>query len=208
MAISAANVTSMVRSLIAETTAKYWTDAEITLYVQLAMAKVLGQLYPWLWEKNKTPSDFAITAATPTYAMPSDIYKLSYLQIKENGKKLKYISEEEYYKYASWPTGEPVAWTYDGGLIRLIPTPAATDSDYLLAWGMKNLDEVTDFPDSVRALIAIEAAILARAKDEAVTAELFETRKMFEQAAIMDLTMTTVGQIVEMADHTEEASLA
>jgi len=207
--ISAANITSFVRSLVGEATAKWWTDAEITLYTQFSMARIQGELYPWLWDKKKTFADFAITSGTAAYDEPSDCFKVSHIQVKSNGKKLQGpLGEDEYYKFADWEDGEPVAWMYKGGQILLVPTPATTDTDYLMIWYMTALDAVTDFPDSVRGLIGVEAAILARAKNKELTQDLFELRKMYKEAAIMELTMTTGNQVQEIHDFSEEASFA
>jgi hypothetical protein len=208
MSITLVNATSLLRSLIGEATAKFWTDAEVTLYLQMAMAKACAQYNPWLFSRNKNVVDFGVIAGTSDYDMVTDGYKLSHIQIKTSGRKLRYINEDEYYKYAEWTAGNPVVWTWVGNKVRVIPTPSATDTDYLLAWYIKNLDEITDFPDSLRALIVVEAAILARTKNEDVTSDILMLKKDYEQAVLVDLQMTNESDLTQFADFSEEDSMA
>lgn len=208
MAITLVNATALIRSLIGEATAKYWTTDEVTLYLQAAMVKVAAQYHPWLFNRYKNVSDLGVVSGTKDYDIVTDGYKLSHIQVKENGKKLRYINEDEYYKYAQWTGTYPLVWTWVGDHIRLIPTPGFTDTDYLLVWFIKNLDEITDFPDSLRALICVEAAILARTKNEDVTNDLLVLRKEYEAAAIVDLQMTNADDVTQFGDFSEEDSMA
>jgi hypothetical protein len=207
MAITLLNITDLIRSLIGEKTAKYWEAAEITLYLQLAMVKVQAQYGPWLFSRYKNVANFGTIANQADYDMVTDGYKLSNIQVKETGRKIRYIDENEYYKYAQSTTGTPTVWTWVGGKVRLMPTPSATDSDYMLAWYVKNLDEVTDFPDSCRALIAVEAAILARTKNEDVSSDILMLRKEYELAVQVDLQMANDSDINVMHDFTEEEGM-
>lgn len=207
MAITLTNATALLRSLIGEATAKFWSDTEVTLYLQMAMAKACAQYNPWLFSRNKNVVDFGVIAGTSDYDMVTDGYKLSHIQVKSTGRKLRYINEDEYYKYAEWTTGAPAVWTWVGGKVRIIPTPSATDTDYLLAWYIKNLDEITDFPDSLRALIVVEAAILARTKNEDVSSDILMLRKEYEQAVLVDLQMTNEADLTQFGDFSEEDSM-
>lgn len=204
--ITSGNATSFVRSLIGEATTKWWTDAEITLYLQFAMTRVQGEFYPQLWERNKTFADLSLVAGTQSYDEPADCFKISHIQEAATGRKLHQIGEDEYFKYKSWAAGTPSGWMYKDKHIFILPAPASTDSDWGLIWYMPAADEITDFPDSFRALVAVEAAILARGKNKEITADLFELQKMFRQSAIIDATMTTYGQVNVISDFSEESS--
>jgi hypothetical protein len=197
--------------MIGESTARYWTDAEITLYIQMAMAKTQSQYFSLLWNQCKTVSDFGVVAATPTYAYPTDAFRVKSFQIKTDGINLVKCDEEDFHTYAEATDPNPVAWMLQGGLVRLLPTPTVTDSDYLLCWYMKNLTisvstpAVTDFPDVCKSLIGIEAVILARGKDNAITPDLLEIKKIYESAAIMELsTSMAEGQDFVSYDYNEE----
>ncbi|MCK7532356.1 MAG: hypothetical protein MZV63_15650 [Marinilabiliales bacterium] len=190
MAISSANASAFVRSLVGEATAKFWTADEITLYLQFGMTKVLGEMHPFLWDRYKDYAYIVTTAGTSEYDAPSDAYKVSHIQITETGRKIRYISEDEWYKYAYVDSGVDV-----------------TDTDYFMVWYMKNLDEIADFPDSCRALIAVEAAIIARTKNEDVTSDLMVMRNEFKKAALTDLAMTNMHQIEAFGDYREEDTI-
>lgn len=190
MAITSVNATAFIRSLIGEASAKYWTDAELTLYLQFSMAKVLGEFYPFLWERYKNYSTINIVAGTSEYDPPTDSYKVSQIQVSETGKKVRYIAEDEWYKYAY----------VDAGF-----TSSATA--YFTVWYMKNLDAIDDFPDACRALIAVEAAIMARTKNEDVSQDLLVMQKQFRDAALTELTMTNMHDINEFADYSEQDAM-
>jgi len=190
MSISNANAVAFVRSIAGEATAKYWTDAEITLYLQMSMAKVLGEMLPWLWERNKDYANLATTSGTSEYSAPADSYRVSHIQIKETGKKIRYIAEDEWYKYAYVDEGVTF-----------------TDTDYFIVWFMKNLDEIADFPDPCRYLIAVDAAIMARAKNEDVTPDLIRMRQEAKMSAITDLTVSNMHDIVAFGDYREEDTI-
>jgi len=207
MSITTANSLSIIRSLVGETTAKYWTDVELGLYQQMAMAKVLSQYGPWLFNKYKNIANLSTVAGTADYDYPTDCYKISYIQDAITGSKLRYVDDDEYWKYKGYPTST-VAWTHVGGKIRFIPTPSGTVTNAYIVWYLKNLDEVTDFPDILRALITVEAAILARTKDENVTADLINMKNEYNLSAMVELQTTNMHDVVEMGDFSEEDSLA
>lgn len=190
MSISNANAVSFVRSLIGESSAKFWTNDEITLYLQFAMAKVQGELFPLLWERNKDYAYIDTVAGTDDYDAPADSFKVSHIQITETGKKVRYISEDEWAKYK-----------YNNAGI------TGTDNDFFTVWFMKNLDEITDFPDSVRVYIAIEAAIMARAKNEDVTSDLINMHRDAKMAALTEVTMYNMHQIDAFSEFSEEEEL-
>jgi hypothetical protein len=190
MSITSANVTSFVRSIIGEASARYWTDAEITLYVQFAMTKVQSELFYLLWETKKDYAYLPTVSGTSLIDPPADCNKISQIQITSTGDKIKYVSEDEWYKY-----------TYgDAGI-------DFTDSDFFTAWYMKNLDEVTDFPESCKVLIGIEAAIMARAKNEDSSSDLFILQKDAKLAAMTDLTMANMNQIDAFGDYAESDAI-
>jgi hypothetical protein len=203
MAMTLENVTAFVRSLLGESTARYWTDAEVTLYIQMAKVKVQAQFFPYLWNQYKCGADFAITAATSLYNYPTDATKIVALEVKADGKILRKVEEDEFHRYADASSGDPTAWTLLGGQIRLFPVPSTTDTDYLWCWYWKPLTitattpAVTDFPDVCKSLIAIEAVILARGKDHAITADILELRNIYEQNVLIELNSAlTAGQYV------------
>lgn len=212
MSLSSANATAIVRSLIKEATAKFWTDAEITLYLSGSMQTIWSKYSPWLYETYKSWHDFGITASTADYtistAISADVYKIANILVKENGNKLLYIHHDEMYKYRDWTASYPVGWTYKGKTqVSLIPTPGSTDSDYLQCFYMPTYTDITTFPDSLQMLVCVNAATLAKVKDEDVDEVLIELRNWHEQAAMMDLAMSSMGKVEVFPDFSEEDTL-
>lgn len=212
MSFTALNATAFVRSLIKEATAKFWTDAEIALYLVAAEQEIWGKYSPWLFETYKKWADFGVTSATSNYvistAIATDVYKISRILNKTDGDKLIYIHDDEMYKYRDWTTGYPVGWTYKGKTtIELIPTPNFTDTDYLQCYYMPNYTDITSFPDTLQPLVCVAAAIYAKSKDEDVTPDLLELRNWHEQAALQDLIMSTMGKVEVFPDYLEEDTL-
>ena len=212
MSFSTANSVSMVRSLIKEATAKFWEDAEITLYLSGSMLSIWAKYAPWLYDTYKTWADFGTTASTSSYvistAIGSNVFKISKILVKENGAKLRYIHSDEIYKYRSWEAGYPVGWTYKGKTsVELIPTPSATDADYLECYYMPTYTDITSFPDSLQMLVCVDAAILAKIKDEDPDEALMSMKQSYEQIAMQDLTMSSMDQVEVFPDFCEEDTL-
>lgn len=205
MAWTAQNVTDFIRALVNESMASFWTPAQIALFEQAAMSKVLSMYYPWLYCTHKDWADFAITAEDPdATVMPANLYKPAYLCVKETGRKLKYISNTRLWEYRGYGAGDPFAWTWKAGKINVIPDPSASKADYLELHYMPILDAVTEFPDCMRPLIAVEAVLFAKTKDEDVTADLFRMQKAFQDAVMTDLTL----HYMEAVDIFEDFSLS
>lgn len=208
MAMTDQNVTDLIRALINESTAKFWTSDNITLYKTAAMQVILNKFYPWLYEEYKTYEDFTLTSGTSVYSLPTNCYKPAKFEVKTTGDKLRFIREDELYKYRDYGTGYPVAWMYKGGQVEILPEPNFTDTDYLVCWYMPILDAVTEFPDSARSLIAVEAAILAKTKDEDVTPDLLQLRRKYEDALMTYFALTQMGSPDFFSDFCDEDSYA
>lgn len=213
MSLSGANATALVRSLIKEATAKFWTDAEITLYLSAAMQSVWAKYAPFLFEQKKKWVDVAVTDGTADYlistAIGTDVFKISKIVVKETGNKLRYVTDDELWKYYDYVDGDAVSWTYKGGgYIHLIPTPGTTDSDYLQCWYMTTYTDITSFPDSLQMVPVIQAVIYAKTKDEDVTPDLLNMLAWHEQLAITDLVQTSMGHVEVFPDYEEEEGLA
>lgn len=206
MAITTANSLAIIRSLIGETTAKFWNDTEIGLYQKMGLAKVQAQYGPWLFDKFKTWYAQGTVAGTADIDYPSGCYKISQIQEYATGRKLRYINEDEIYKYLDNDSVNAV-WTHKGGKIHLLPTPSATASNVYLIWYMAAITDIGTLPDALAALVTVEAAILARTKNEDVSNDLMTLRQEYTQAVLVELATTNMHDINEMGDFTEEDSL-
>jgi hypothetical protein len=207
MAMTADNVTDLIRSMISENSAKYWTAAEITLYETMAMNKLLSRWAPWLYHEYGTWADFAITVNTTEYDKPTNCYKIAWLLVKETGGKCRYIGPDEFFKYRGYSDDNPLVWTMKANQIHIVPTPSATDSDYLEIHYMPIMDAVTEFPDQMRPLIVLEAVELAKYKDSALGPDIFQLKKDYETAILHDLAFMQREPII-FGDYEDEQGYA
>jgi len=172
------------------------------------MNKVLSEFLPQLYPIYGTFEDFGITALDADYDLPSDCYRIAQIIVKETGNKLRWIPKAELYKYSDYDNGSPVAWTYKDGAVHLIPTPSATDSDYLEWHYMPKMTATTDFPDCLNPLIAIEGAVWACFKDQKLPPSLLAMKQDYKLAALTDLTLASIEHVDVFPDYTEEDGLA
>lgn len=202
-------VTNLLRSLVNEyNTTKYWAVAEVTLYKKAGMSRILSEFLPQLYPIYGDYADFAQTAATDAYDQPSNCYRIAQLVVKDEGDKLIFVPRTELYKYRDYSTGDPIGWTYKNNQIVLIPTPSGSDTDYLEIHYMPILDTVTEFPDCLRPLIAIEGAIWACFKDQKLPPSLIMMKKEYRMAALTDLTLYAIEHVTVFPDYMEEDTLA
>ena len=157
--ISDDDVTAFTRSLIGEATAKHWTDVEIALYIEMAMMIVNTKYWYLLAPTEAQVSATSLSAATEYVSIPDDCAKVLRVEVAETRKLLRKIEADELWKYS----------IYDDG---------AAATSYLNIWFLQYYDATTDFPEALRPLIAVEAAIMAKTKDSgAVDAGILRRRR-------------------------------
>ena len=186
--ISDDDVTAFTRSLIGEGTAKHWTDVEIALYIEMAMMKV-NTLYWYLLAPTEVQvSATSLSAATEYVSIPSDCAKVLRVEVAETRKLLRKIEADELWKYS----------VYDDG---------AAATGYLNIWFLEYYDATTDFPEALRPLIAVEAAIMAKTKDTgAVDAGILNLRREFKETATTFLCTDSMYEPTVFGDYELEES--
>ena len=183
--ISAANVTSLIRSLIGESTAKYWTDDEISLYLKSAMITTLNKYWYLLAPSQAKVASTDLAANTAYVSQPDDCAKIIRVEVASNRKLLRKIEPDELWKYSE----------YDDG---------AASSGYLNIWYLEYFNLVTDFPEALRPLIAIEAATFALTKDQAMDSTFLHLRQHYEDIALMFLAADSVYEPTIFGDYAQE----
>jgi len=185
--ISDSDVTSMVRSLIGESSAEYWTDAEVTLYIKVAMTNVQNKYWYLLAPTDTKVSNTDLSASTAYVSLPTDCAKVLRVEVASNRKLIRKIESDELYKYSE----------YDDG---------AAASGYLNIWYLEYYDATTDFPVALRPLIAVEAVRLAKTKDRGIEADIESLQSRFESAALTFLASDTVYEPTIFGDYAQERS--
>ena len=184
--ISDADITAFTRSLIGEATAKHWSDVEIALYVEMAMMKVNTKYWHLLAPTEVQVSAASLSANTEYVSMPDDCAKVLRVEVAETRKLLRKIEADEVWKYS----------VYDDG---------AAATSYLNIWFLEYYDATTDFPEALRPLIAIEAAIMAKTKDTgAVDAGILNLCREFEDTARVFFATDSMYEPTIFGDYEQE----
>jgi len=186
--ISNADVTAFTRSLIGEATAKHWTDVEIALYIEMAMMKVNSKYWYLLAPTEIAVNPTSLVANTSYVSQPTNCAKVLRVEVAATRKLLGKIEVDELWKYSP----------YDDG---------AASASYLNVWYLEYYSAPEDFPEALRPLIAIEAALMAKTKDSgAVDAGILSLHRQFEETAIAFLSTDSMYEPTIFGDYEREDS--
>jgi hypothetical protein len=94
------------------------------------------------------------------------IHKVVRVEYATNGRKLDYIEDDKLFLYETGNTGEPQVWLFEDNKVMQVPTPASTSAGYWRVWYLPEFTILSQLPDILHPLIALEAVINARIKDE------------------------------------------
>jgi len=203
------SITAFIRDLIDEDTAKHWTTAAVTRAKNAAMVLVGAKYWYLLFPMYKTFEDSAMTDGTNTIALPTDAQPNTVcVTVASTGRKIRHIQENELFKFEHWDDGKPVVWLWKGGAVYLVPTPSETTAGYFRIWYMEYRNSVADFPEELRPLVAIEAAILALVKDQNTQAlqGLFALQKQYHDTALIALHLSSIQEPSMIGDYEESDS--
>jgi len=178
---------ALVRSLIKESTAKFWTDTEITLYLSTAMQMTWGKYSNLLYELKKSWDYISLAAGKSVYDKPTNCFKIGKIVVTESGAKVGYVHDDELFKYSI--------------------IPGADAENYFTCFYLPSYSDITSFPEVLQPVVCIEAAILAKTKDENVTQDLLALRDWHELAAVNELGIEAIAQVNVFPDFREEDSL-
>jgi len=184
--ISSDDITAFTRSLIGEATEKHWTDVEIALYIEMAMMIVNTKYWYLLAPTEAAVNPTSLVAATSYVSQPTNCAKVLRVEVAETRKLLRKIELDELWKYSA----------YDDG---------TTVSSYLNVWYLEYENSVEDFPEALRPLIAVEAAVMAKTKDSgAVDAGIMSLHRKFEEAAQVFLATDSMYEPTVFGDFAQE----
>jgi len=178
------DITSLARSLMAEATAKFWTDDEVTLYIKVAMTNIQNKYWYLLAPSEAKVWKESLSASTPFVSLPDDCAKVLRIEVGETRKLLRKIEPDELWKYSE----------YDDG---------AAATHYLHVWYLEYYDATTDFPVALRPLIAVEAALLAVTKDKNIS-HINALHDKFESNALDFLSTDSMYEPTVFGDFAQE----
>ena len=185
--ISDTDVTAFVRSLLGEGTAKHWTDTEIALYIKFGMMAVESKYWYLLAPLDKKIGQASLVANTASISIPDDCAKIIKLEVASTGDMVRYIEPDDLSRYEE----------YDDG---------AASTNYFNIWYLEHKSATTDFPESLRPLIAIEAVMFGNTKDGTVDGALVALHREFEGIALNFLGVSQIQEPALISDHELEDS--
>lgn len=173
-----------VRSLINEETARFWTPEDIASYKKVGISVVSAQFWNLLMPLKKKIKEQDIESGNRLITLPDDCQKITRIEYTETGDKVTYVQDEWFYYYARLTPGNPVGWTLSENKLYLFPEPNQALSKYLRIWYLPCSTTLADLPEELHPLIAVEAVMAARTKDENVSPYLERLRQRFFDAAV------------------------
>lgn len=279
--ITDANVTSLIRSIIDEATAKHWEDAEIALYKKFGMMSVESKYWYLLAPREARVVTASLVAITPYIEMPgASVGAASYtagnggLDDATFGGVYEHRADLTYQVVIDGTsTPNTFKWSKDGGTTFEVETVSITgsvqtldngvtvtftattghttgnlwesacvstsaskilrvevaetrrllrkiepdelwkysvsddgsaSSDYLNVWYIKQKSTVGDFPEALRPLIAMEAIVFAKTKDDAMRVNIEQMHRRFESTAITFLSTDSMYEPTIFGDYEQE----
>lgn len=203
-----------VRSLIGESEATYkmWTPEEVLIYKAVGVTTVLAEFWNLLAVTHKKIVKCAKTKDDPYISLKdgeNDIpfHKIIRIEYTSTGRKLDYIEDDKLFLYETGSTGEPQVWLFEDNKPYQVPTPAATVADYWRVWYLPEFTTLAELPDILHPLIALEAVINARIKDERLMRALLLKRDHLASIAMGTLAIAQLqepGKISMFGDDEEE----
>jgi len=172
------------RSLLNEGTATFWTAADMAAYKQVALIIVSGNFWSLLFPLKKRNYDYDLVAGDNFLDLPIGWQKIVRVEEKATGRPLDYIPDREIptYENADGSQG-PCGWMFNRGKIHPLPNPTSAMADHLRLWYLPRPETLADLPEDLHPLVAVEAAIAARTKDENVSPYLLGLRERMEMVA-------------------------
>ena len=187
MSMSVADATLFTRSLIKEPTAIFWSDAEITLYLTMAMQSLWSKYSNNLYEIKKSWLTISLLDGVADYNVDATCYKISKILVTSSGNKLSYVFDDELFKYAD-------------------AVPAAA-TNYLTYYFLPKFADITSFPDVLQPLVCVTAIIFAKSKDESVGQDLLDLRAWYEDSVKFEFASHNLAEPSVFPDFSEEESL-
>ena len=191
-----------VRSLINEPIEKFWSDLDdIEIYKKIAINIVYADFWSFLLPTHKKFEMKSLVASDPELILPTDCFKPAKLELSTTGQQVKYIDEDQLHLYSQVTSTTPLAWMLYDKKILLTPTPSISETDYYRLWYLPRIYTLADLPGDLHPLVAIEAVIDAKTKDEDVPQHLLLKRSRLEHVAKVALSVPQVQESGSFEDY-------
>jgi len=172
---SAAEALQEVRSLIDESTAGFWTDAEINNWVIDGAVDISAKTLCYehknsikLVASQLEYNDFVSAPASNGIAQVLEVYRCVYDDESNVYRSLQRIHPRQIGRLSNSTAGPPHYYYHFGGKIGLFPLPTATEialTDPVLVHCSLVADAITDLPNHYHQFAVVYAAAMARFKE-------------------------------------------
>lgn len=175
---------TFARSLLGETTlgAKWWSPGEFAAYKQVALINIMNEFWNLLLPITR---DFELanrTSGSNTVDFPDDCFKLSRFEIASTGQKIKFIDDDELWKYTGLDDEDHCI--IKDGKIMLLYTPTATETGYFRIWFVPKINNtLSKLPEELHPLVGVDIAMTAKIKDDQLKAHLMSLRNHYANNA-------------------------
>ena len=200
MAITLAELKTQARQMADMEQSQFVTDAELTNYINFAIAELHDLLVQTYGSDYFLESvEGTTTSGTANYALPADFYKLRGIDVRLNGTDwftvppFNFNERNKYERFGSWTLLgiSNIRYRVMGGNLKLTPTPDS-NVDYRL-WYIPVASKLSADTDSLNDVnqysdyVIVTAAMKMRHKEEsdirALAAERGRIVERIEQAA-------------------------
>jgi len=184
---------TFARSLLGESMsiAKWWTPAEFAAYKQAALINIMSEFWNLLLPITQ---DFELanrTSGSNTVDFPDDCFKLSRFEIASTGQKIKFIDDDELWKYVG--IDDENHCIFKDGKIMLLYTPTATETGYFRIWFVPIINnDLSKLTEILHPLIGVDIAMCAKIKDDQLKAHLMAMRNHYANNAKLALCVPQV----------------
>ena len=192
------------RSILNEPSPKFWTAENMTLWLSTALIVVYSSFWELLIEPKQTYENKSLVANDPDITLPTNCYKVVKVEVASTGQELHKIDTSRLHEYEKLTTNEPAGWLFKGGKIHLRPTPGASYSNYLRIWYMPKVTQVSDLPEELHPLLAVELLIAGKEKDEDVSNDLIIKHRRFTESARHALSVSQIQDMGSLEDYEEQ----
>jgi hypothetical protein len=170
MSLSAANVLSEVRAILNESTAAFWSDAEINAWVTQAAIDLSTKLHCVETTATVTLSASTIEYAVPTtFANPVPSGDASLIWVKSamfSDVSLTKILDNQFARITPDSTSDtPIHFVHFGERIFFFPVGSGASGSVDLLVAVET-DDITDIPDEYQLLAILYAAGRGKFKDQ------------------------------------------
>lgn len=159
---------AFVRSLIHESEAKFWTDDELIMYLNVALRFYSTKLANGNADWYHKTSTLNFATGSNSVAAPADYN--GHLDFMSHNDAI--VTPIEYDQLFDGTVGSPTNFCIRHNTVYVYPTPNTSYTLSIAYWykptpiTSATLSSVVDFPDALAPLLGYEAALMAVLKDE------------------------------------------